>query len=431
MLPSVSEIQRPGEGPLCDDVKIDRQSDLTNPFTITAVDSRSSARTGVLRTRRGDVETPAFMPVGTQAAVKTLTSEEVRNTGAQIILGNTYHLLLRPGPEIIHEAGGVHKFMNWDGPILTDSGGFQVFSLAAMRKVRERGVEFRSHHDGRKLELTPESVLDLQTCYQSDIMMPLDELAGYDSEPTAQINAADRTIRWLDRSVDHLRRLRDDNRNPGLLFGIAQGGFNPEMRTMQAEQTALREVDGFSVGGLSVGETKDELFTMLDASLNGLPWNRPRYLMGVGSPEDLWMAVYRGVDMFDCVHPTRVARRGALFTADGRVNVPAGRYRSVFEPIDSTCDCLMCQNYSPAYVHHLFRAGEMLAQRLSSIHNLRFLQNLMRNIRDSIRRGTFEADHDAYLQRYARVDERVTQEQRQRWLASRERARERSGKQPR
>jgi queuine tRNA-ribosyltransferase len=401
------------------------RSELSNPFTITATDSGTSARTGLLQTRRGDVETPAFMPVGTQAAVKTLTSAEVAETGAQIILANTYHLLLRPGPEIITEAGGVHGFMNWNGPVLTDSGGFQVFSLSSMRKVRERGVEFRSHHDGRKLELTPESVLDLQTGYQSDIMMPLDELAGFDSDPEAQAGAAERTIRWLDRSVDHRETLRDKGLDPGLLFGITQGGFNPDVRTRQAHATAHRQLDGYSIGGLSVGETKEELFTMLDASLIGLPLDRPRYLMGVGSPEDLWMAVFRGVDMFDCVHPTRVARRGALFTSDGRVNITAGRYRRVFDPFDPTCDCLMCRNYSAAYVHHLFRAGEMLAQRLATIHNLRFLQNMMTDIRNSIRHGRFQLAHDDFLQRYAKVDEKVTQEQRQRWLESRARTTER------
>ncbi|TVR69010.1 MAG: tRNA guanosine(34) transglycosylase Tgt [Sphaerobacteraceae bacterium] len=394
---------------------------VTNTFTITATDDTTSARTGVLHTRRGDVETPAFMPVGTQAAVKTMTAEEVRQTGAQIILANTYHLLLRPGPEIISQAGGVHQFMSWDGPILTDSGGFQVFSLASMRKVRERGVEFRSHIDGRKYELTPESVLELQTGYQSDVIMPLDELAGYDADPGDQLGAATRTIRWLDRSVTHHRKLVEDGRDPGMLFGITQGGFDPSVRTRQAKETAERSVDGFSIGGLSVGETKQELFEMLDASLEGLPPDRPHYLMGVGSPEDIWMAVFRGVDMFDCVHPTRVARRGALFTLDGRVNIPAGRFRDVFEPFDSTCDCLMCQNYTAAYVHHLFRAGEMLAQRLASIHNLRFLRNMMVQIREAITSGSFEAAHDEFLARYARVDERVTQEQRQLWLESRAR----------
>jgi queuine tRNA-ribosyltransferase len=392
-------------------------------FEITALDSTTPARTGILHTRRGAVETPAFMPVGTQAAVKTLTASEVHDTGAQIILGNTYHLLLRPGPKVLSEAGGIHKFMGWDGPILTDSGGFQVFSLSSMRKVRERGVEFRSHHDGRKLELSPESVLDLQTGYRSDIMMPLDELVSYQSSAIEQRDAAERTIRWLDRSVTHRDRLREDGLDPGVLFGITQGGFDAEVRSNQAKLTAERNVDGFSIGGLSVGEAKDELFRMLDASMSGLPSDRPRYLMGVGSPEDLWMAVFRGVDMFDCVHPTRVARRGALFTHDGRVNITASRFRRVFEPFDESCDCQMCRTTSAAYVHHLFRSGEMLAQRLASIHNLRFLQNMMMSIRKSIAGGTFEVDHDAFLQRYTRVDERVTQEQRQRWMEQRERAR--------
>ena len=388
---------------------------MSDSFQIVCRDDQTDARTGVLSTRRGTIETPVFMPVGTQAAVKTLTPAEVRDTGSQIILANTYHLLLRPGPELIGEAGGVHSFMNWDGPLLTDSGGFQVFSLSTIRKVRESGVEFRSHHDGRALELTPESVIDLQMDFQSDVMMPLDQLAGYEDPSDTQREAADRTIRWLDRARDYLTSIREAGRSTGLLFGITQGGFDPSRRAEMARQTAERDMDGFSIGGLSVGEPKAEMFQMLDASLEGLPKDRVRYLMGVGSPEDLWESVSRGVDMFDCVHPTRVARRGALFTRDGRVNITASRFRDRFVPFDETCDCLMCTGFSAAYVHHLFRAGEMLGQRLASIHNLRFLHRMTEEMRSAIRNGTFDEQCNEFLSRYSRVDERVTQEQRERW----------------
>jgi queuine tRNA-ribosyltransferase len=390
-------------------------------FEIVSRDPQSDAREGILHTRRGLVETPVFMPVGTQAAVKTMTPDELRAAGSSIILANTYHLLLKPGVDIIQEAGGVHQFMSWNGPILTDSGGYQVFSLASRRNVRERGVEFRSHHDGRKFELTPESVIDLQMAYGSDIMMPLDELAGYDSSIREQRGAAERTLRWLDRAIQHFRQKESDGATSAMLFGISQGGFEPDLRTEQAKITFSKDVDGFSIGGLSVGETKSQLLEMLDASLAGLPDDRPRYLMGVGSPEDLWEAVSRGVDMFDCVHPTRVARRGALFTRDGRVNITAARFKRQFVPLDEDCDCLMCQNFTTAYVHHLFRAGEMLGQRLASIHNVRFMHRITEEMRRAIRNGTYASARDGFLKSYRRVDESVTQEQRSRWLARRQR----------
>jgi queuine tRNA-ribosyltransferase len=388
----------------------------TSRFSIVASDQRSEAREGVLQTRRGIVPTPAFMPVGTQAAVKTLTPGEVQDAGSSIILANTYHLMLRPGLEIIKEAGGVHQFMNWSGPILTDSGGFQVYSLATRRKVTERGVEFRSHHDGRKLELTPETVIDLQVGYGSDVMMPLDELAGYDSSVKEQQSAAERTQRWLKRGIEHFGGLMGSIDDRPMLFGITQGGFDPGFRAAQAAETAEKDVDGFSIGGLSVGESKAEMIDMLNASLSRLPIDRPRYLMGVGSPEDLWRAVSLGVDMFDCVHPTRVARRGALFTRDGRVNITAGRFRRMFAPLERDCDCVMCRTFSVAYVHHLFRAGEMLGQRLASIHNIRFMHRITHEMREAIRSGEFIEACDAFLARYQQVDERTAQEQRARWM---------------
>jgi queuine tRNA-ribosyltransferase len=395
---------------------------LSSSFEIIARDSNSEARAGVLHTERGRIETPVFMPVGTQAAVKTLTPTEVRLTGSSIILANTYHLFLRPGVDLIEDAGGVHQFMGWDGPILTDSGGFQVFSLSSMRKVRERGVEFRSHLDGRKMELTPESVIDHQIKYRSDIMMPLDELTGFDAGANEQISAAERTLRWLDRAAEHFERVKVEGEKAGLLFGIAQGGFDSAFRTEQARRTAERQLDGYSIGGLSVGETKARMLEMLEGSLAGLPQERPRYLMGVGSPEDLWEAVSRGVDMFDCVHPTRVARRGALFTADGRVNITSARFNRVFDSFDPDCDCQMCTEFSAAYIHHLFRAKEMLGPRLASIHNLRFLHRITERMRAAIRDNDFARQSVEFLERYQRVDETVTQRQRERWRARRSNA---------
>lgn len=399
---------------------------MSNPFQIQATDSSTVARTGRLWTRRSAVQTPVFMPVGTQAAVKTLTPQEVADAGSQIILANTYHLMLRPGVEIIRTAGGLHAFMSWNGPILTDSGGYQVFSLSARRTVREHGVEFRSHHDGRRLELTPESALDLQLAFGSDVVMPLDQLAGYDDPSDEQATAADRTLRWLERSVVHFRAATDQTEQRPLLFAIAQGGFDASRRQDHARRTAQMPVDGFSIGGLSVGEEKGELFAMLDASVAGLPPNRARYLMGVGSPEDLWKAVARGVDMFDCVHPTRVARRGAFFTYDGRVNITASRFKTQMDPVDPVCDCQTCHAFSAAYIHHLFRSGEMLGPRLATIHNIRFMHRLTEQMREAINAGEFERQMRAFLDRYQPADEHVARDQRARWRKHRAEEPERS-----
>lgn len=401
---------------------------MDNPFRIDTEDTASLARTGSLTTRRGAVETPVFMPVGTQAAIKTLSPEEVEQTGSRLILANTYHLMLRPGADLIRQAGGVQRFMGWPGPVLTDSGGYQVFSLAERRTVRESGVEFRSHLDGRKMELTPESALDLQAAFGSDIIMPLDELAGYDDPEERQQSAAERTQHWLCRTVAHFdERYRDGDDRP-LLFGITQGGFDTASRTDHARRTSEHDLDGHSIGGLSVGEPKSEMLQMLEASVSGLSPEKPRYLMGVGSPEDLWEAVSRGVDMFDCVHPTRVARRGAHYTADGRVNITASRYRDRFGPIDPECDCYACLTFSTAYVHHLFRTGEMLGPRLATIHNLRFIHRQMERIRAAIRAGGFDAERRRFFDRYQQVDEVLARDQRDKWRESRARKLEDSGK---
>jgi queuine tRNA-ribosyltransferase len=393
------------------------------PFHLLAVDGSTSARRAELTTRRGTVQLPAFMPVGTQATVKSLSPEEVRRTGAEILLANTYHLMLRPGADIIEQAGGLHQFMAWQGPILTDSGGFQIFSLAHRRKVTEQGVAFRSHIDGSTHELTPERAIELQLSIGSDIIMPLDDVAGYDSDARTQRLAMERTHRWLDRAVNYWQQSEERLRqqNSPLLFGIAQGGFDRSSRRESAAFVAASVVDGCAIGGLSVGESKGVMAEMLEESISELPADRPRYLMGVGSPEDLWNCVALGVDMFDCVHPTRVARRGGLFTLDGRVNVTNARFQRRFEPIESTCDCETCETYTSAYLHHLFRTRELLGYRLATIHNLHFMQRQMELIRSSIEDGNFESVMRAFLDRYHVADADAAREQRGLWSAAKAR----------
>uniref|UniRef100_A0A831TC08 Queuine tRNA-ribosyltransferase n=1 Tax=Thermorudis peleae TaxID=1382356 RepID=A0A831TC08_9BACT len=384
-------------------------------FTILARDSHTRARTGVLHTRRGDVRTPAFMPVGTQAAVKSVTPDEVRSTGSEIILANTYHLMLRPGLEIIQAAGGLHTFMAWPHPILTDSGGFQVYSLAGLREITERGVRFRSHIDGSLHELTPESAITLQLGFGSDIIMPLDDVVGYGSELTRQREAAERTHRWLLRALDYFRTMVDtaDPSRPWV-FGITQGGFDLDLRRRSCDFVAGLPVDGCAIGGLSVGEPKPVMLAFLEEVAPLLPEDKPRYLMGVGSPEDLWLAVAAGVDLFDCVHPTRVARHGGLYTPEGRVDITNSRFRSHFAPVDETCDCLTCTQFTAAYLHHLFRARELLAYRLATIHNLRFIQREMERIRQSIAEGRFVIELEEFRARYRPADQEAALAQRRR-----------------
>jgi queuine tRNA-ribosyltransferase len=353
------------------------------------------------------------MPVGTQAAVKSLTPDEVRATGCDIVLANTYHLMLRPGVEVIRAAGGLHAFMSWMNPILTDSGGFQIYSLAGLRDISEEGVRFRSHIDGTPHELTPEKALTLQFAFGSDIAMPLDDVAGYGDEPGRQRVAAERTHRWLVRAIDVFEGSfdQDDLQRP-LLFGIVQGGFDVDVRRWSAAFVGSQPVDGCAIGGLSVGEPKSLLFSLLEEIAALLPDGKPRYLMGVGSPEDLWRAVESGIDLFDSVHPTRVARHGALYTLDGRVDITSRRYRLHFKAIDETCDCFTCSQFTAAYLGHLFRAGELLAHRLATIHNLRFIQRQMERIRQSIAAGRFCAERDAFLARYRPADEDAAVRQR-------------------
>jgi queuine tRNA-ribosyltransferase len=370
-------------------------------FELLAIDHVSGARRGRMTTGHGVVETPAFMPVGTQATVKTLLPQEVRATGAQIILANTYHLMLRPGLETLIAAGGLHRFMGWDGPILTDSGGFQIFSLAGNVRVREQGVTFRSHIDGSHRELTPETAVRLQLAWGSDIVMALDHLVGLPADLTSVRDATDRTHRWLSRCVEVFAEAGGDER--AALFGICQGGMDPKLRGESASAVSSAPVAGCAIGGLSVGEPKPVMAEMLEIVAEILPVDKPRYLMGVGSPEDLWMGVARGVDLFDCVLPTRLARNGALFTPTGRINIKQRRFADIHTPLDTECDCDTCTRFSAAYLHHLFRAGEILGLRLASVHNLRFLANQVQVIRQAIEQNTFASAHASFLARYRPV----------------------------
>lgn len=377
---------------------------VTAPFAfqLQVADPESSARRGVITTSRGQIQTPAFMPVGTQAAVKTLAPDEVAGTGAQIILANTYHLMLRPGPDLIAEAGGVQRFMAWDRPMLTDSGGFQVFSLASQAKVSETGVVFRAHTDGTLHSMTPESVVDLQLAFRSDIMMPLDHLLGLPAAPSDLRVAADRTHRWLNRAIA-AHRERDGLARGSALFGICQGGIDPELRRESAAFVGASAVSGCAIGGLSVGESKEAMAEAIEIITLILPRDKPRYLMGVGSPEDLWNGVARGVDLFDCVLPTRLARNAALFTPAGRLNLRSARYRHEHRSLDPTCDCELCTRFTMAYLHHLFRSGEVLALRLASVHNLRFLARQMEAMRSAIEAGAFAAAKATFDARYRPV----------------------------
>ena len=360
---------------------------------------------GRLTTSRGVIDTPAFMPVGTQATVKTLHPDEVRRTGAQIVLANTYHLMLRPGLDVIREAGGLHRFMQWSGPLLTDSGGFQIFSLATQVKVREEGAAFRSHIDGSRHLLTPERAVQLQHGFGSDIMMQLDHVVGYPADPRLFHEAMLRSHRWLLRCLDEHQRLNAGSGGHAL-FGITQGGMDAELRKESARLVAETDVAGCAIGGLSVGEPKDLMLEMLAATEPELPENKPRYLMGVGSPEDLWNCVALGVDMFDCVLPTRLGRNAAMLTPEGRVNIRAARYRNHHRPLDESCDCEACTTFTAAYIHHLFRADEVLGLRLASIHNLRFIARQMEVIRVSLTEGTFESRKRAFLSTYKAVGQR-------------------------
>ncbi len=363
-------------------------------FTVTKKDTTSGARLGLLQTPHGTVETPVFMPVGTQATVKAMTPEEVRNVGGRIILSNTYHLYLRPGQEIIREAGGLHRFMHWDGPILTDSGGFQVFSLGPLRKVTEEGVTFRSHIDGSEHFFSPEKAMEVQMSLGSDIAMAFDECAPYPCSREYALEALGRTTRWARRCLAVHRR-EDQG-----VFGIIQGSTFPDLRERSARELVELEFPGYAIGGLSVGEPKDLMYKILDHTVPLLPEGKPRYLMGVGSPDCLVEGVLRGVDMFDCVLPTRIARNGTVLTRQGRLVVRNAQYAHDFSPLDPGCDCYTCRHYTRAYIRHLIKAGEILGIRLTTIHNLHFVLKLMEEIREAIRRGEIIEYRDKFYKKY-------------------------------
>jgi queuine tRNA-ribosyltransferase len=355
-------------------------------FSFTLLARDGAARRGRMATAHGVVETPAFMPVGTAATVKAMRPEDVAATGAQIILGNTYHLMLRPSAERIAELGGLHKFMNWPGPVLTDSGGFQVMSLAKLRKLSESGVTFSSHLDGARFELTPERAIEIQHLLGADITMAFDECTPFPAEEAAAQSSMELSMRWAERSKAAYRA------RPGhALFGIVQGSIYPELRRRSA--AALRQIgfDGYAVGGLAVGEGQSTMFAVLDETVPALPEGRPRYLMGVGKPDDLIGAVRRGIDMFDCVLPTRSGRTAQAFTRRGTLNLRNARHAADPRPLDAECGYVACTGYSRAYLHHVVRAGEILAAMLLTTHNLRYYQDLMAGMRGAIAAGTLDA----------------------------------------
>ncbi len=363
-------------------------------FTIQARDG--AARSGTITTARGDIRTPAFMPVGTAATVKAMRPDEVRASGADIILGNTYHLMLRPGAERVAKLGGLHKFMGWERPILTDSGGYQVMSLSERTKVTEQGVTFASHLDGSRHLLSPERSMEIQTLLGADIVMAFDQLVKTDDRPDKQREAMERSMRWAKRSRDEFDRLGND----GALFGIQQGGLDETMRGKSA--AALRAIgfDGYAVGGLAVGEGQAAMFDTLDFAPGQLPDDQPRYLMGVGKPDDLVGAVLRGIDMFDCVLPTRSGRTGQAFTADGPLNLRNARFAEDREPIEPGCSCPACTTFERAYVHHLVRSGEILGAMLMTQHNLWFYQRLMEQMREVIADQRLSAFAATFVDRY-------------------------------
>ena len=370
-------------------------------FTYTKIhqDKNSKARTGLLNVFGKIVKTPVFMPVGTRATVKFLAPEDLKKINASIILSNTYHLHLRPGEKIVKAAGGLHKFMNYDGPILTDSGGFQVFSLATTRKIKEEGVTFKSHLDGTKLFMSPEDSVHIQEDIGSDIAMSFDECIPYPSTYEYTKDSTMRTLRWAKRGLD--AHTKEDQ----ALFGIVQGGEFEDLREYCAKELVKMNFDGYSIGGTSVGEDKDTMYRMIDYAIKYLPEDKPRYLMGVGAINDILNGIERGVDMFDCVLPTRIARHGTLMTSSGRINIKKNIYKDDFTPLDDNCDCECCKNYTKAYLNHLFRNNEGLGMRLLSIHNLRFLIRLVEDARKAIEQDRFIEFKEDILNRY-KFDER-------------------------
>ncbi|KRE36680.1 tRNA guanosine(34) transglycosylase Tgt [Paenibacillus sp. Soil724D2] len=360
---------------------------------------QSGARLGRVHTPHGVIETPAFMPVGTQATVKTMSPEELKTMDAHIILSNTYHLFIRPGHDIVKAAGGLHKFMNWDRPILTDSGGFQVFSLSNMRKITEEGVQFKSHLNGDKLFLSPEKAMEIQNALGSDIMMAFDECPPFPAEYDYVKKSLERTTRWAERCLQSHNRPNDQG-----LFAIIQGGMHEDLRRLSAEQLTSMDFPGYAIGGLSVGEPKHLMYEVLDYTTPLMPANKPRYLMGVGSPDALIEGSIRGIDMFDCVLPTRIARNGTCMTSEGRLVIRNAKHATDFGPLDPKCTCYTCTNYSRAYIRHLIKADETFGIRLTTIHNLHFLLQLMRDVRGAIQEDRLLDFRDEFFAAYGLND---------------------------
>ena len=367
------------------------------PVNIKIEAKDGKARAGVITTPHGEIETPAFMPVGTQATVKTMTNEELLDINAHVILGNTYHLFLRPGDDLIAKAGGLHKFMNWEKPILTDSGGFQVFSLGKLRKIEEEGVEFRNHISGEKLFISPEKSIDIQNNLGSDIMMVFDECPPPNSSDKYMIDSLKRTTRWAKRCID-----ANKNKDTQGLFAIVQGGISEELRDLSLKELLEYRDDfsGYAIGGLSVGEAKDDMYRIFKHIGPKLPEEKPRYVMGIGDPIDMLEAVENGIDMMDCVLPTRIGRHGTIFTKKGKVVIKNAIYSEDFTKPDHECDCYVCRNYTRAYIRHLFKAGEFLALRLASYHNLHFLIKMMSEAREAIKENRFKEFKEEFIKKY-------------------------------
>ena len=383
---------------------------MPEPFQFNVVTTYGQARAGTMKTPHGTINTPAFMPVATQGSVKGLSPEEVRIIGAPIILGNSYHLYLRPGIDLIENMGGLHYFMGWNGPILTDSGGFQVFSMGSFIRINKEGVIFRSHIDGSRHLFTPEKAVENQRRLGSDIMMCLDQCIATDKEEELIRRAMLQTHHWAARSRE---TYKGGNQ---ALFGIVQGGVSRGLREESAQFITSLDFSGYAVGGLAVGESKREMYDIVSYMDQLLPKDQPRYLMGVGSPEDLVQCVARGMDQFDCALPTRVARNGAVFTPHGRVDIRSRKFQDVKGPIQEKCDCYACNHFSGAYLHHLFKAKELLGPRLATIHNLRYLQRLMEELRSHILNGTIDAYVKDFLSRYKTTNEVARLAQKKRWL---------------
>lgn len=380
-------------------------ADLTKPFWFETVhqDSRTGARAGIFHTPHGDIETPVYMPVGTQATVKGMLPDDLKTAGAQIILSNTYHLYMRPGDDLVKKAGGLHKFMNWDRPILTDSGGFQVFSLAKLNKIKDEGVFFNSHVDGSLHFISPEKAMDIEHNLGADIMMAFDQCSPYGVDYRSGKEAMERTLKWLDRCYNSHTDYFKDKPETQALFPIVQGNMFKDLRETSLKETIPYAKYGIGIGGLSVGEPKEMMYDIMDFMYDKYPTNVPRYLMGVGSPDCLIEGVKRGIDMFDCVLATRIARNGTAMTSRGKIVVRNGIYKEDFSPLDPECDCYCCKHYTKAYLRHLINVGEMTGAMLLSIHNITFLCNLMKKMREAIMQDSLTEFAEEFYAKYGKI----------------------------